>query len=126
MTHADKASEARANTTRFRPPRLDGLADLDEVLRQLSDLLCVPLGCRRRSCRATERCVGGQGPPCVYEETAVFISHFEARTREVRVFWRRQHLLAAERQARAEGGHGRDEKNLSRGAGEAEPAERAR
>lgn len=90
---------------RRRRRRLDGLAEIDEVLRQLADLLCVPLGCRRRACRASERCAGGKGPPCVYEEWMVFVAHFETKTRDLRRFWARQRLLAREMQA---GGKPRD------------------
>jgi hypothetical protein len=94
MTDDRTTLDGDTGTAPRRLRRLDGLADIDEVLRQLSNLLCVPLGCRRRSCRETERCAGGAGPPCVYEEWTVFVAHFEAKTRDMRRFWARQRLLA--------------------------------
>jgi hypothetical protein len=100
MPHDHSIPDSQTGMDRCRLRRLDGLADMDEVLRQLADLLCVPLGCRNRSCRATERCAGGEGPPCVYEWHGVFVAHFEDQTRSVRAFWRRQRTLAAEMRAR--------------------------
>lgn len=94
-----------------RRRRLDGLAEIDEVLRQLADLLCVPLGCRRRACRASERCAGGKGPPCIYECVGAFAAHCKDRTRGVRRFWARQRRLAGEMQA---GGTPRDRSGESR------------
>ena len=101
MTHELRSSDSQT----FPAPgqrRLDGLADIDEVLRQLADLLCVPHGCRRRACRASERCAGGAGPPCAYAEAEVFVTHFRERTRSVRRFWARQRRLAAEHAEAAE------------------------
>ena len=107
--HDSSPPDARTDTASLGPRRLDGLADIDEVLRQLADLLWVPLG-RKRSCRATERCAGGKGPPCVYEWPDVFVAHFADRTRSVRVFWPRQRALAAEMRAGARGEEGNERK----------------
>ena len=47
MTHDSPQPETQ---TPAPGRRLDGLAELDEVLRQLSDLFGVPLGCREAGC----------------------------------------------------------------------------
>jgi len=92
MTHARKpshdASDNRAS--------VEDLPVLDDVLRDLSTLLQLPWDCRRRRCRATKRCQGGEGPPCFHRYRA-FIAHSieQSGLRGLRRFWQRQRALAA-------------------------------
>ena len=92
MTHARKpshdASDNRAS--------VEDLPVLDDALRDLSTLLQLPWDCRRRRCRATKRCQGGEGPPCFHRYRA-FIAHSieQSGLRGLRRFWQRQRALAA-------------------------------
>jgi hypothetical protein len=91
MTHDSTPPNTRSNGR-----SLDGIADPSDLLRQLSDLFCLPLGCRRNACRRTERCHGGEGPPCFHEDRKFFAEAMQAGLRETRRFWKRQRALAAE------------------------------
>ncbi|HEX8166285.1 MAG TPA: hypothetical protein VF601_10930 [Beijerinckiaceae bacterium] len=75
---------------------LEGLADIDDLMRQLSDLITFPVLCRRRACRATRRCQGGPGPPCLYECPDAFAANMQDGMREIRRFWQRQRAKAAQ------------------------------
>ena len=88
MTHDRRRLEDDRQPTEFRFRSCEGLADIDDLMRQLSDLLVVPVLCRKRACRLSERCRGGAGPPCLHEYP------------EMRRFWQRQRALAAQRNAR--------------------------
>jgi hypothetical protein len=100
MTHDRRRLEDDRQPTEFRFRSCEGLADIDDLMRQLSDLLVVPVLCRKRACRLSERCRGGAGPPCLHEYPDVFAVHVRGRMREMRRFWQRQRALAAQRNAR--------------------------
>ena len=97
MTHDRRRLEDDRQPTEFRFRSCEGLADIDDLMRQLSDLLVVPVLCRKRACRLSERCRGGPGPPCLHEYPEVFAVRVGGRMRETRRFWQRQRALAAQR-----------------------------
>jgi hypothetical protein len=105
MTHDDclVVRSERSDQVRRVPCRgrrsAEGLADIDDLMRQLSDLLTYPALCRIRACRRAQRCRGGAGPPCLNEAPRVFAAAMSDRMRGIRRFWARQRRLAAERQA---------------------------
>jgi hypothetical protein len=82
---------------------LEGLADIDDLMRQLSDFITFPLLCRRAACRRAWRCQGGAGPPCLHECPGVFAANMQNGLRDARRFWKRQRAMAAQRDARAKG-----------------------
>ena len=73
---------------------LEGIADPSDLMRQLSDLFVLAVGCRRKACRLAERCQGGDGPPCFHEHRDLFAEAMRAGLRDTRRFWRRQRALA--------------------------------
>jgi hypothetical protein len=82
-----------------RPPvgnrrSVEDLPELDEVLRQLSSLLELPLDCRRIACRRSARCQGGEGPPCFYRKREFIAKCIQSGLRDTRRFWKRQRALA--------------------------------
>ena len=97
MTHDRRRLEDDRQPTEFRFRSCEGLADIDDLMRQLSDLLVVPVLCRKRACRLSERCRGGPGPPCLDQYPEIFAVHVGGRMRETRRFWLRQRALAAQR-----------------------------
>jgi hypothetical protein len=105
MTHDDclVVRSERSDQVRRVPCRgrrsAEGLADIDDLMRQLSDLLTYPALCRIRACRRAQRCRGGAGPPCLNEAPRVFAAAMSDRMRGIRRFWARQRRLAAERGA---------------------------
>jgi hypothetical protein len=97
VVRSDSGNQARR--VRCRPYRsADGIADIDDLMRQLSDLPAYAPVCRIRVCRRAERCQGGAGPPCLHEATRVFVEAIADRMRGTRRFWARQRRLAAERE----------------------------
>jgi hypothetical protein len=99
MTHESPSHDDRqSNGLRF--PSCEGLADIDDLMRQFSDLVVLPPLCRERACREAERCKGGYGPPCLHMYPDVFVAHIRGGMRELRRFWKRQRAMAAERDAR--------------------------
>jgi hypothetical protein len=97
MTHDHRRLEDDTQPAEFRFRSCEGLAEIDDLMRQLSDLLVVPVLCRKRACRLAERCRGGPGPPCLHQYPDVFAVHVGGRMREMRRFWQRQRALAAQR-----------------------------
>jgi hypothetical protein len=97
---------APSEPRRARYRSFEGLADIDDVMRQLSDLAVFAPLCRRRACNRAGRCQGGYGPPCLFEAPEVFIAHIKGGTREMRRFWKRQRALARMRPSPARGGDG--------------------
>ena len=97
MTHDRRRLEDDRQPTEFRFRSCEGLADIDDLMRQLSDLLVVPVLCRKGACRLSERCRGGPGPPCLHQYPEVFAVHVGGCMREMRRFWKRQRALAAQR-----------------------------
>jgi hypothetical protein len=100
MTHDRRRLEDDRQPAEFRFRSCEGLADIDDLMRQLSDLLVIPVLCRKRACRLAERCRGGDGPPCLHQYPEIFAVHVGDRMREMRRFWQRQRALAAQRNAR--------------------------
>jgi hypothetical protein len=105
MTHDSPAREGFRFPPR-RPRSLEGLPDIDDLVRQLSDFIDYPVLCRNRACRLSERCQGGYGPPCFDADREVFAEHMRNGLREMRRFWKRQRALAAQRDAEASSGTG--------------------
>ena len=98
MTHVCTPQDSE-DVERPKDPRrrsLHGIADPSDLMRQLSDLFCLPFGCRRRACRRAERCQGGEGPPCFHEHREFFAEAMRAGLRDIRRFWKRQRALAGE------------------------------
>ena len=110
MTHDDYLVVRTERSNQVRRVRCrdfrstEGIADIDDLMRQLSDLLTYAPFCRIRACRRAERCQGGAGPPCLNEATRVFVGAMSDRMRGTRRFWARQRQLAAERHAAGPGG----------------------
>ena len=75
---------------------LAGIADPSALMRQLSDLFVLAVGCRRKACRGAERCQGGDGPPCFHEHRELFVEAMQAGLRVTNRFRSRQRALAAE------------------------------
>jgi hypothetical protein len=100
MTH-DSRSPGHGRTD-FKFRSCEGLPDIDDVMRQLSNFLVVPVLCRRRACRQAERCPGGPGPPCLHEYPDVFAVHVRDGLREMRLFWQRQRAMAAQRDGKGQ------------------------
>jgi len=96
MTCDRRCREDDRQPAEFRFRSGEGLADIDDLMRQLSDLLVVPVLCRKRACRLAERCRGGPGPPCLHQYPDVFAVHVRGRMREMRRFWQRQRALATQ------------------------------
>jgi hypothetical protein len=69
---------------------LDRLPNPDEALRSLSDVLQVPLSCRKRACRRERRCQGGYGPPCYFAHRKLFSVAVREGMREFRQYWDEQ------------------------------------
>jgi hypothetical protein len=114
MTHAWLLRE---HPSARRRRSVDGLAEVDEVMRQLADLLELPLDCPRRACRRMMRCQGGDGPPGFHRKRHYIAGCIETGLRDTRRFWKRQRALARDVQARA-ASEMSNKRNLSRGAGE--------
>lgn len=94
MTHALDQAPLPAHRS------LDGIAEVSDLMRQLSDLFVLAPGCRRRACRLTERCQGGEGPPCFHEHRDLFVEAMRNGLRGTRRFWARQRALAREAERR--------------------------
>jgi hypothetical protein len=99
MTHAWLL---RAHPAPRNRRSLEGLCEVDEVMRQLCDLLELPLDCPRRACRRAGRCQGGDGPPCFYRKRRYIAGCIETGLRDTRRFWKRQRAIAAQREAAKE------------------------
>jgi hypothetical protein len=69
---------------------LDNLPDPDDALRRLSNVLEVPVTCRKRACRRDRRCLGGYGPPCFFERRKQFADAVLEGLHERRAFWDEQ------------------------------------
>jgi hypothetical protein len=69
------------------------LPDCDDTLRRLSDVLQIPLTCRKSACRRRGLCQGGYGPPCYFEQRFEFTQGVHEQMEEYREFWkaRRNH-----------------------------------
>ena len=93
MTHARTPGPTPAPSALPRRVQLDGIADLDDLLRQLADLCTTAPFCRRKACRRADRCQGGKGPPCMYQWRKLFAAVMQDGLRDVRRFWRRQRAL---------------------------------
>jgi hypothetical protein len=66
---------------------LSRMPDADDALRRLADVIQVPATCRRRKCRNEERCQGGYGPPCYFEDRKRFADAVLEDMYEHREFW---------------------------------------
>ncbi|MDF3063739.1 MAG: hypothetical protein K0S06_3848 [Microvirga sp.] len=115
MTHASHSHARHGGAGQPPAPRhrsCEGIADIDEPMRQLSDLVVFAPFCRRRACRRAGRCRGGSGPPCLFEAPEVFVAPLQNGMREIRRFWSRQRALAREEaQLRPSPGPGGEESN---------------
>jgi hypothetical protein len=80
---------------------VEGLSEVDDVMRQLADLLELPLDCPRRACRRMARCQGGDGPPCFYRKRRWIAGCISTGLRDTRRFWKRQRALARAEEERA-------------------------
>ena len=69
---------------------LSKLPDCDDTLRRLSDVLQIPLTCRRRRCQRDGLCQGGYGPPCYFENRQDFADGVLGQMQEYREYWDRQ------------------------------------
>ena len=63
------------------------LPDADDALRRLSDVIQVPLACRKRACRAARRCQGGHGPPCFFANRKHFADALMEEMQDHREYW---------------------------------------
>lgn len=61
--------------------------DCDDTLRRLSDVLQIPLTCRKQRCRRKGQCQGGYGPPCFLENREDFVTGVREQIPEYRDFW---------------------------------------
>jgi hypothetical protein len=64
--------------------------DCDDTLRRLSDVLQVPLTCRKSRCRREGFCHGGYGPPCYFENPETFVEGLREQMQEYREYWSKQ------------------------------------
>jgi len=80
-------------------PILSEIPDCDDTLRRLSDVLQMPLTCRKSRCRRTGECQGGYGPPCYLESRDDFVKGVRDQMPEYREYWHRQYrtIVAEER-----------------------------
>lgn len=67
---------------------LSKLPDCDDALRRLSDVLTIPLRCRRRACRREGACQGGFGPPCFFEHRTFIVDTLHENLEPYRDYWR--------------------------------------
>ena len=63
------------------------LPDADDALRLLADAIQAPEACRKRVCRAAQRCQGGFGPPCFLADRRRFADAVREEMDEHRAFW---------------------------------------
>ena len=123
------SAAAIADLMRQRPDlrhiSTEGLADIDDLMRQLSDLIAFPVLCRKRACRATRRCQGGYGPPCLFEYPEIFATHMQDGMREIRRFWQHQRKLNAQREAPVGAGQAAPAWQGQDGPGPEEPVPKA-
>ncbi|MCG7391812.1 hypothetical protein MHY87_02695 [Microvirga sp. ACRRW] len=64
-----------------------GFPDCDDTLRRLSDVLQIPLTCRKHRCRREGLCQGGFGPPCYFENHGNFVEGVRKQMQEYREYW---------------------------------------
>lgn len=69
---------------------LSKIPDCDDALRRLSNVLKIPLKCRKRTCRSEGCCQGGYGPPCYFEHRSVFTEAVHGEMHEYRDYWTEQ------------------------------------
>ncbi len=69
---------------------LSKLPDCDDALRRLSDVLQIPLTCRKSKCRREGLCQGGYGPPCYFENREDFVAGVREQMQEYRDYWSKQ------------------------------------
>src|SRR5215218_1137026 len=93
MTHDSRHPQG---APRPRHRAVEHIADIDDLMRQLSDILDLHIDCRRTACQTAGRCKGGEGPYCFHANRAYIAQSIAAGLADTRRFWSRQRALARE------------------------------